>query len=121
MCRVVLCMVLLLAGVAPAQDRSSKRLYVASLIAFNAANVLDVTSSYGKRELNPALSGSNGTFGVGSVGVKVGIVGAVDLFEALWVRRHPERMRTAGFANFIMGGIAGGMAIHNYDVRSAPP
>jgi hypothetical protein len=113
--------ILLLAGVAPAQDRSSKRLYVASLIAFNAANVLDVTSSYGKRELNPALSGSNGTFGIGSLGVKAGLVGAVDLFEALWVRRHPERMRTTGLANFNMGAIAGGMAIHNYDVRSAPP
>jgi hypothetical protein len=120
MYRIVLCVVLLLA-VARAQERPSKRLYVASLIAFNAANVLDVTSSYGKRELNPALSGSNGTFGIGSLGVKAGLVGAVDLFEALWVRRHPERMRTTGLANFNMGAIAGGMAIHNYDVRSAPP
>lgn len=119
MYRIVLCVVLLLA-VARAQDRSSKRLYVASLIAFNAANVLDVTSSYGKRELNPALSGSNGTFRMGGVGVKVGVAGAVDLAEALWVRRHPERMRTAGFANFIMGGIAGGMAIHNYGVKPPP-
>jgi hypothetical protein len=120
MYRIVLCVLLLVAGVAPAQERPSKRLYVASLVAFNAANVLDITSSYGKRELNPALSGSNGTFGMGGVGVKVGLTGAVDLVEALWVRRHPERMRTAGFANFIMGGIAGGMAIHNYGVRPPP-
>jgi len=113
-------LVLLMSGFTRAQDRPSKRLFIASMIAFNAANVLDVTSSYGKRELNPALAGANQTFAMRGVGVKVGVVGSVDLFEVLFLRRHRELMRTTAVGNFIMSATLGGLAIHNYGVSSPP-
>ncbi|SPE35803.1 hypothetical protein SBA6_490028 [Candidatus Sulfopaludibacter sp. SbA6] len=44
-------------------SNSGMTLWRASVAALAATNVMDVQSSWGKRELNPALVGSGGAFG----------------------------------------------------------
>ena len=61
-----------------------KNLWRASLAAVTAVNVMNAGSSWGKRELNPNLSGNNGRFGAQGGGLKLGIVGRV---ECWWWNR----------------------------------
>ena len=65
---------------------AGKNLWRASLAAVAAANVMDAGSSWGKRELNPGLSGNNGRFGGQGAVLKLGIVGGVMVLESLWTQ-----------------------------------
>ncbi len=88
---------------------------VASLLIANSA---DIASSWGKRELNPALAAPSTKFGAQSAGLKAAIVGVVFGVEYLAVRRHPSPAlyRTLSILNFCESGVVGGVAAHNFTV-----
>lgn len=92
----------------------SQRLYVLSLAAFDAANALDMASSFGRRELNPLLSSADQRFDWSSAGKKLAIVGGINLVQILAVRHHPRAKKLAAVANLVMTGVLVGVAIHNF-------
>ena len=93
-------------------------LWKVSVATFAAANVLDVTSSWGKRELNPALSAPSAKFGASSLGLKAGIVGTVIGVEYLLTRGHPRPgvYRALAIVNFCDAGAVGGVAARNFTI-----
>jgi hypothetical protein len=91
-----------------------QRLWNASVLALAAANAVDSHSSWGKRELNPALRGANGTFGANSVMVKAGIMGGLVAFERFVLRRNPRLYRGAALINFSIAAGYGAVATRNY-------
>ena len=110
---------------------SGKRLWQASLVTLSVANVVDVHSSLGKRELNSALAGSSGTFGTRGILLKSGMQGGLLGVEYLILRRHshdlaynPARSklyRTLAIINFASAAALTGVAAHNYTVARAHP
>jgi hypothetical protein len=102
----------------PAPLLVGKHLWRASVAALAAANVMDAQSSWGKRELNPNLSGSNGTFGRQGVVLKLGIVGGMFVLESLVLRHKPSARLYRGLALLNLGSasVTGAVAIRNYGV-----
>ena len=110
---------------------SGKRLWQASLVTLSIANVVDVHSSLGKRELNSALAGPSGTFGTRGILLKSGMQGGLLGIEYLIMRRHarnpafnPARSklyRTLAIINFASAAALGGVAAHNYTVARPHP
>ena len=100
----------------------AKKLWRASLVTLAATDALDVHSSWGKRELNPALAATSRVFGRDAALIKLGIFGGVIGVEYLVTRRRPgsRLYRALAFINF--GGCAanGAVAIHNYGLPGAP-
>lgn len=98
---------------APGRD-----LWRASVAAVAAANLMDAGSSWGKRELNPGLSGSNGRFGGQGAVLKLGMVGGVMGLEWLVLRRQPSAKlrRRLAWVNFGSAGVTGAMAIRNLGI-----
>jgi hypothetical protein len=95
-----------------------KDLWIASLVALGAVNVLDVVSSMGQRELNPLLQTSSGSFGARSVAVKASIVGGSMVLQRLVLRRDPKHpFRRMAITNFISAGVLGGVVAHNFEIR----
>jgi hypothetical protein len=93
---------------------TAKRLWWASVAALAGATVVDASSSWGRHELNPLLSGSNGTFNASSVGIKAGLVGAGVAIQWLAMRHNAKKLeKPLGFANFAAAGLTAGAAIHN--------
>lgn len=88
-----------------------------SLAPLVASQALDITSSYGKRELNPLLAGPQGQFGVQSsllkVGVTVGLIGV----EYLIVKAHPSAARTFTKLNWAAAALTTGFAVHNFSIQ----
>lgn len=101
--------------VAPIADRD---LWRASLATLATANVLDVHSSWGKHELNPALSNRSGQFGRNGLLLKVGLQGGLIGIEYLITRGHPsgKLYRALSFINFGASAAVAGTAMHNYTV-----
>lgn len=95
-----------------------KTLWRFSIAALAVGNAMDAHSSWGKRELNQNLAGSNGSFGMHSALLKVGIVAGVCTVEYLVLRRHPSASlyRKLSFVNFGDATVTGAMAIRNYGV-----
>ena len=133
--KLILCLVLA-ACVLPAEDRATSALFKpspeppatafytartlwrCSLGGLAMANFLDAHSSWGKRELNPNLSGNQGTFGLHGALLKVGIQASVVGMEYLILRRHPSA-RLYRFLTVINSGdaaVTGVMAARNYTV-----
>jgi hypothetical protein len=92
----------------------SWRISVAPLIA---SQVLDVSSSYGMRELNPLLSSANGGFEMKGAAIKLGVTGAVVGAEYLIVRKYPRSARVISKLNWTSGIVTTGFAIHNYAIK----
>jgi hypothetical protein len=92
-----------------------------SVATLAAANVLDVQSSWGKRELNPALSNASGTFGAQGAAIKSACQGGLLAIEYLVTRHHPsgKLYKALSLINFGAAGAMGGVAAHNYTI--APP
>ncbi|MGP8243463.1 MAG: hypothetical protein ACLQVN_02970 [Bryobacteraceae bacterium] len=93
-----------------------------SLTALAAANIVDAASSWNKRELNPALAQSSGTFGWQSAALKMGITGAVVGVEWLAMRRgaHPGLYRALSVINFSGAAAIGSVAGHNFTIPASP-
>ena len=74
---------------APPQTKPGMALWRASVAALAAANIMDAQSSWGKRELNPALAGNGGAFGARGALLKAGITGGLVTLEFLVLRHGP--------------------------------
>ena len=88
-----------------------KNLWRASLAAVTAVNVMNAGSSWGKRELNPNLSGNNGRFGAQG-GLQAGNCreGGVLVVESLVLRRQPSTTklyRSLALVNFGTASVTG--------------
>jgi hypothetical protein len=96
-------------------------LWRTSVTALAVANALDIHSSWGKRELNPALSQTSATFGRDSALLKMGFQGGLMGIEYLLTRHHPsgKLYRALSFVNFGAAAAIGGVAAHNYTVPRA--
>lgn len=107
---------------APSETRAVRPagqiLWRASVTALTVANVADVSSSWGKRELNPALSGSNGRFGAQGALLKLGIVSGMFVVESIVLRHHPSAKFYRGLAlvNFGSASVTGATAIRNFGI-----
>src|SRR5215470_17671611 len=95
--RKLLLVFLMCAGFAGAQDflarpayAPGKTLWGASLATLATANALDLHSSWGKHELNPALSNPSGTFGGKGALIKLGLQGGLMGIEYLLTRHRPS-------------------------------
>ena len=107
----------------------NKRLWQMSIATLSVANVLDVQSSLGKRELNSTLAGSSGTLGARGILLKSSFQGGLMSFEYLLLRRHgltqdasrSKLYRTLSVINFAASGVLGGIAAHNYTVPRSQP
>jgi hypothetical protein len=89
-----------------------------SVVALAAANAMDIQSSWGKRELNPALASSNGAFGVRGALLKSGVQASVVALELIVLHRRPSnRIRNVlAIINFGDAGLTTAMAGHNWSV-----
>jgi hypothetical protein len=94
------------------------RLWKTSLAALTVANLVDVRSSWGKHELNPALSGSTGKFGREGALIKLGLQGGLFGVEYLITRGHPTKKvyRALSFINFGAAAATGAVAARNYTI-----
>ena len=104
-----------------AQDPAPKgrTLWKVSMLSLSAANAFDMHSSWGKHELNPALSNRTGTFGTQGALIKLGLQGGLMGAEYLLTRGHPtgKLYRILSIVNFGASAGIGAVAAHNYGVR----
>ena len=95
-----------------------KNLWIASLVALGAVNVLDCVSSMGQRELNPVLQNSSGTFGARGIAIKASIVGGTMIVQRLVGYHDPAHFfRRMAITNFISAAGMAGVVAHNFVIR----
>src|SRR6266852_1230993 len=87
-----------------AQDLAPKgrTLWKVSMLSLSAANAFDMHSSWGKHELNPALTSRAGTFGTHGALIKLGLQGGLMGLEYVVTRGHPtgKVYRVLSIVNF---------------------
>ena len=88
-----------------------------SLAPLVASQALDITSSYGMRELNPLLAGPQGQFGMQSTLLKVGVTAGFIGIEYLIVKIHPASARIFTKVNWAAAALTTGFAVHNFAIR----
>jgi hypothetical protein len=98
------------------KDRAN-RAWKISLIPVLASQLLDTTSSYGMRELNPMLAGPDGRFGAKAAGIKFGATAAILGIEYLVVKKYPGAARTFSKLNWAGAAVTSSFAVHNYSIR----
>jgi hypothetical protein len=98
--------------------RKPLNLWKASAATLLAGNAMDVASSWGKRELNPVLAGSQGTFGKNGALLKLGVAGGVVAVEYLVLRHRPSRSLAKALAwiNFGDAAVTGAVAGRNFGI-----
>lgn len=106
-----------IAAVRAGDSEASLKAWKISLAPLVGSQVLDVTSSYGMRELNPLLAESNGGFGAKSTATKLGAVGVIVGVEYLIVRKFPRSARVISKLNWTTGIVTTGFDIHNYAIK----
>jgi hypothetical protein len=94
----------------------SHKTWELSLIPLFAAQGLDSGSSWGLRETNPLLSGSNGAFGMKAASIKIGFVAGAAVAEYLLLKRHPEWAKLFVRLNSSDAILTTGFAVHNFVV-----
>ena len=106
------------------QERAApgQKLWKMSIATLTFAHVLDVKSSWGKRELNPVLASPSGNFGAQGALIKMGVLGGVVGFEYLLTRGHSHGRLYRGLAilNFGSSVAIGATAVHNYTIAHPP-
>ncbi len=105
--------------VVPHTGDSGKKWFVASLAAWNAANLADVASSLRKSELNPLLSSGQGTFTASSAARKLAMEGVLELVEFRLVHQRPKALKKVALLNFVAAAAISGVAVHNFHVPRA--
>jgi len=93
-----------------------RRRWMLSLAPLAASEGLDAASSWGLRELNPVLAGSDGRFGMKAAGIKFGVVGGLVGVEAVLIKKFPAAAKFFSVVNFSTAGITAGLAVHNYNL-----
>jgi hypothetical protein len=123
--KLLLLFLILSVGVLGAQEAlfvertvPGKKLWRWSVTSLAVANALDVQSSWGKHELNPALAGPGGTFGRNGALLKIGFQGGLLGVECLLTRGHPspKLFRVLSVLNFGISAGTIGVAAHNYTI-----
>ena len=82
-----------------------------------ASQVLDVTSSYGMRELNPLLADSSQRFGMKAAGIKLGASAAILAAQYWMVKTHPGKARRMTILNYAGAALTSAFAAHNFSIR----
>jgi hypothetical protein len=100
-----------------AADQTSLKRWKFSLAPVFASQALDVTSSYGMRELNPMLASSDGRFGAKGAGIKLGATAGLLGVEYLLVRKYPRSARVFTKINWSVSIVTTGFAAHNFAIR----
>lgn len=98
-------------------DARWRRQWAISLAPLFASEALDAASSYGMRELNPLLAGSNGGFGMRATALKFGVVGALAGAEYFVVRKRPASAKFFTLVNWVTAGATTGLAVHNFGLH----
>ena len=98
-------------------DRHIDKSWKWSLAPLAASQALDVASSYGMRELNPALAGPDGRFGMQSAALKLGVTGALVGVEYVIVKMHPGAARPLAKLNWAASALTVGFAAHNFAIK----
>jgi hypothetical protein len=88
----------------------------ASLVTLAATHTADVTTTSGKRELNPLLA-SDGRLKAKGIAIKYGMFGGVVAAEAKVDRKHRRWMTVL---NFALAGVVAAVAVRNGRVRRVP-
>jgi hypothetical protein len=94
------------------------KLYYASIAALVAANALDIQSSLGRYESNPALQDSTGRFSPArGIIIKASLSSAI-LGSQLLIRKLRGHQDDRGLAlvNLAAAGVVTGVAMHNHTV-----
>src|SRR5712672_1408217 len=116
-------------NVSPVQDNSSalhppqetgksgRTLYGWSVAAVLGANAADAATSWRAQEANSVVAGNGSQFGVASVAIKSGFVGASLLIQHIALRHRPDLYKRMAWMNIITAGALGGVASHNMNVR----
>ncbi len=90
-----------------------------SVAALTAANMLDLTSSWGKCEQNASLRTADGRFdGSRAILLKAGVLGGLVATEWLLTRKTNRYRKAATIFNFGAAGAIGAVAAHNYTNRA---
>ena len=97
-------------------DAKWKKQWVISLAPLFASEALDAASSYGMRELNPLLAGSNGGFGMKATVLKFGVAGALAGVEYVLVKKYPRSAKFFTVVNWSTAGVTSGLAMHNFQL-----
>jgi hypothetical protein len=95
----------------------SYRAWQISLAPVIASQALDMYSSRGLRELNPALAGPDQRFGTQATFIKLGISATLIGVEYLVVRKHPGATKLLWKLNLASAAVTGATAAHNFSVR----
>ena len=98
-------------------ERPGRTVYYWSVATVVAASAADAASSWSGREANPVLAGPAAQFGVGSVAVKSGLVGASLLLQHVALHHNPGLYKRLAWMNFATAGVLGGVTAHNVGVR----
>lgn len=99
------------------QRAAALRTWKHSLVPLAASQALDIASSYGMRELNPMLAGSDGRFGMKATTIKIGTAAAAVGVEYLIVKKWPSSARTLAKLNWASSILTGSFAVHNYAIK----
>lgn len=102
---------------AAAARQSAMRHWEISLAPLVASQALDVSSSWGMRELNPILAQPNGGFGAKSAVLKLGVVGAFVGVEYMFAKKSPRAARLFEKLNWSGAALTSAFAIHNYAIK----
>ena len=103
---------------APRTPPPGKALWKASLASIEAAQAMDMHSSWGKHELNSTLSDAGGKFGTQGALIKLALQGSVMSLEYLVTRGHPSKRlyRALSVINFGAAATTAAVASHNYTI-----
>jgi hypothetical protein len=101
----------------PSREERARKRWKLSLLPLAASQALDVSSSWGVRELNPVLAGKDGTFGLQASIVKLGVMGAFVGVECLIVRHHPNAAKAFEKINWAGAALTSSFAVHNYIIK----
>jgi hypothetical protein len=93
------------------------RRWKVSLIPLVVSQTLDISSSWGMRELNPVLSGPDHRFGGQAVAVKIGASSAFIGIQYLVVKKYPRSARVFEKINWSGAALTSAFAVHNYAIR----
>jgi hypothetical protein len=107
-------------SIANVEDRHEQRLkylWIASMFAMAAGTGADAATSWHKRESNPLLASSDGTFGSKGIGIKAGLAGGLLLPQILF-RKNKDLHTAFTIGNFAQAGLFSGIAIHNVGIAA---
>jgi hypothetical protein len=99
------------------RNAAALRSWKRSLIPVAVSQTLDITSSYGMRELNPLLASRDGSFGGKATAIKLSTTAAMMGIEYLIVKKWPSSARVFSKLNWGHSVLTGAFAAHNYAIR----